>query len=609
NFGTVPVPCTSGFYETLFHGDQPPSEDCQYAVQAILQTRTQNQLDNYELNLQGGLFDLPAGQVRSAVGFQWRRNRAQFNPDILQSTASFTDQVIGVYPTGYMDAGIITRDVYGELLIPVVRDLPFAKSIELEVGGRHSNYSVTDETWTYKINGSWMVNDSLRFRGGYNRATRAPNLGELFLNLQEVFTGGGTFGDPCGLRSNSPFGAGGAAPDPVLLPGEEETKLASGQTAEGAYSTYLICRAQMGTAGANAFYNQDNGGGGATGGGFAWIYQEGNPNLDSEKADTWTAGFVYTSRSSNPWLRGLSAAVDWWKVDIEDAIQLFSIDYARYLCYGGPLVTNETEAAERAATQACRNVGRNPTSGGATTMLLRYDNLATISTSGIDVALNWVGQLSELGFGNAPGRVGLNIQSTILDYYKTKTSPLNFDVETDWKGSLGPTLSGTNGGAYDFRLNVGLSYFLNDKSISLRWRYLPSVWGTGKAVENAIIANNNAVANGEKDGVILSYTPTTARKVGDYSVFDLSGTWDINSSVTLRAGIDNLFDIKPRITGATAGYPGGTDLNAVCSVAQQERGCQNPNAYSLPSTGAGTTNAGYYDTLGRRFFLGVKARF
>src|SRR5690606_26903933 len=188
NFGTVPVPCTSGFYETLFHGDQPASPDCQYAVQAILQTRTQNQMDNYELNLQGGLFDLPAGQVRSAVGFQWRRNDAQFNPDILQSTASFTDQVIGVYPTGYMDAGIITRDVYGELLIPIVRDLPFAKSIELEVGGRHSNYSVTDETWTYKINGSWMVNDSLRFRGGYNRATRAPNLGELFLNLQEVFT-------------------------------------------------------------------------------------------------------------------------------------------------------------------------------------------------------------------------------------------------------------------------------------------------------------------------------------------------------------------------------------------------------------------------------------
>ena len=241
-------------------------------------------------------------------------------------------------------------------------------------------------------------------------------------------------------------------------------------------------------------------------------------------------------------------------------------------------------------------------------MLLRYDNQSTISTSGIDIALNWFGQLSDIRFGSAPGGIGLNIQSTVLDYYKTKTSPFAFDVETDWKGSLGPNMSGTNGGAYDFRLNAGLSYLLNNKSLSLRWRYLPSVWGAAKATENAVIANNEAVAAGA-EGVILSYTPSTARKVKSYSVLDLSGSWDINQNLTLRAGIDNLFDVLPRITGASAGRPDGTDLSAVCSVAQQELGCQNPNSYSLPSTGAGSTNPGYYDVLGRRFFIGLKARF
>ena len=60
------VPCTSGFYETIFNGDAVPSADCQYAVQAPLQTRTQNQQDIFELNLQGGLFDLPAGELRAA---------------------------------------------------------------------------------------------------------------------------------------------------------------------------------------------------------------------------------------------------------------------------------------------------------------------------------------------------------------------------------------------------------------------------------------------------------------------------------------------------------------------------------------------------------------
>jgi hypothetical protein len=87
--------------------------------------------------------------------------------------------------------------------------------------------------------------------GGYNKATRAPNLGELFLNTQEFFGTGGAFGDPCGARSNAPYGAGGVAPDPI--PGNPATEttpqLASGQTLAGAQSAYLICQAMMTTQG------------------------------------------------------------------------------------------------------------------------------------------------------------------------------------------------------------------------------------------------------------------------------------------------------------------------------------------------------------------------
>src|SRR5690606_35530499 len=100
-FGAGDYTCGSGFYDTLFSGDQPLTEDCFNAVSANLQTRTENTQDIMELNLQGSLFELPAGEVRTAVGYQKRRNTAKFNPDILQSQDSFTDQVIGVYPTGY----------------------------------------------------------------------------------------------------------------------------------------------------------------------------------------------------------------------------------------------------------------------------------------------------------------------------------------------------------------------------------------------------------------------------------------------------------------------------------------------------------------------------
>ncbi|MET0279879.1 MAG: TonB-dependent receptor [Steroidobacteraceae bacterium] len=609
NFGTVPAKCTTGFYETIFLGDRPASEDCQYAVRATLQTRTQNQQDNAELNFQGGLFELPAGQVRGAVGFQWRRNKAQFNPDILQSTASFTDQVIGVYPTGYLDAKLIARDVYGELLVPIITDAPFAKKVELELGGRFSDYTVTDSTTTYKALLNWEFNDWVRVRGGFNRATRAPNMGELFLNLQEVFGGGGTFGDPCGLRSNSPFGAGGAAPDPQLTAGEPQTQLASGQTAAGAQSTYLICRAQMGQVAADYLYGgpglpQGQNAGGATGGGFAWTFQKGNPDLDSETADTWTAGLVFTSRSGNPWLSGINVAFDWWKVDIKDAIQQYSVDYARYLCYGVTQVTTAAEAAAQAATEACTNVGRDTTQGGATTMLLQYDNQATIKTSGYDIAVNWSAMLADIGLP-VPGRFGVNVQSTILNEYKTKQSPFAFDVVTDWKGSLGPTLTGTNAGAYSYRVNTSFNYSLNNKNVSLRWRHLPSVWGAAIATERAVIANNESVVAGGP-GVVLSYTPSTAYKVRSYDMLDLSFNWSINDMLSMRFGADNFLNLQPRLTGRTRGRPVGTDLAAVCNGAP---GCQTPTTYSLPSSGLGSTSPGYYDVLGRRYFLGLKARF
>ena len=616
-FGSATITCGTGFYDTLFKADVRASADCNFAVEAQLQTQQTNEQDIAELNFQGGLFNLPAGQVRAAAGMEYRANRSAFTPDILQSTASFTDQVIGVYPTSYMDAGTYVMDYYGELLVPVLSDLPFLKKLELELGGRYSDYKDTDSTVTYKINANIEFNDWLRLRGGYNRATRAPNLGELFLSTQEVFTiGGNNFGDPCGVRSNAPYGAGGTSADPIMGPGEAAPVIAKGSTPESRASTRMICEAQMGSAGATQFYTVADApaGGGA---GFNWLLQQGNPDLESEVADTWTAGFVFSSPWTNPLASGLQASIDWWKVDIDDAIQQYSVDYARYRCYGTNIVTTAAEAAAQAATTECGLVGRNTSSGGAQTVLLAYDNQATISTSGIDLAMSWSAALGDMGLESIPGRLGVNVTAGFLDYYKTKQSPTSYDVETDWKGSLGPNLTGTNGGAYDYRLNMGLTYSLPRLSFSLRWRYLPSVLPVAKASENAVIANNKRVAGGG-EGIVLSYTPTTVKKVPAYDIFDLSMGWVINDKLSLRAGIDNLFNTSPAITGASSGYPYDptltaaqnlTNRQAVCNTEQEALGCTDPAGYSLQNPGYGLTNGGYYDTLGRRAFVGLKMTF
>jgi len=602
-FGAGDVTCTSGFYATYFQGDQPLSNDCFQAVNATLQTRTHNEQNIIEANFQGPVFELPAGEVRAAAGYQSRRNAGQFNPDILQSQVSFTDQVIGVYPTGSLDADTSVDDYYVEALIPVLQDKPAFQRLELELGARYSDYEHTDAENTYKALINWQVNDILRFRGGFNRATRAPNLGELFLNPQEIFTGGGQFGDACGVRSNSPYGAGGAGNDPVLGTGESNPPpIAAGQTAAGAQSTRLICEALMGgpgSSGANQFYNLNNAPA-ATGGGFAWVLQKGNPNLVSETADTLTWGLVASLANNMTW------SFDWYKVEVEDAIMLYSLTYAGWRCFGANQVTNATEAAAAAATPGCQLVPRDLNNGAPLNAQLSYDNQATIKTSGMDVAWNWS---RPLGAAN----LGFNLQATILDYYRTKTSPAPFDVDTDWAGSLGPTLTGTNAGAYDYRLFGSVNYARPNWNVALRMRYLPSVFTAQYASQQAIKQNNADVSAGGA-GILLSYTPTTEYESNDYSIFDLSFGVNVTDSLSLRGGITNLFDTEPEVVGASTGYAVGTNLPGVCAGLGSPPGCQNPLAYSLEGAAGGVPaggnyQPGYYDTLGRRFFVGMSLRF
>jgi outer membrane receptor protein involved in Fe transport len=366
-----------------------------------------------------------------------------------------------------------------------------------------------------------------------------------------------------------------------------------------------------------AYYGTTNAATPGPGGGFAWLLQHGNPDLESEVADTWTAGIVMTSHAENPWLSGISATIDWYKVDINNAIQQYSTDYAAYLCYGAVLVTTPAEAATQAASRQCQNTARNTATGGPTNALIEYSNQATIKTSGLDIGINWIVGFGDVGLDKVPGRFGINMQASFLDYYKTKTSPASFDVETDWKGTFGPTLAGTNGGSYDYRLFTTFSYILEDMSFGLTWRHLPSIWSARHAGEDAIIANNKAVKAGAP-GIILSYTPSPEIKAGSYDVMDFSFNWNINKTLSLRAGISNLFDVDPSVTAETKGYPfdptktqaaNTAALAAVCSAEAKALGCQSPTTFSLASTGAGSTNGGYYDTIGRQYYLGLKARF
>lgn len=577
-FGIATATCASGMYNILFN-NVAPSADCLAAIAAPLQTMNITKQDQVEFDLSGSLFKLPAGDLKFAVGGDYRRDQNVFNPDILQSYGSFIDQSVGLYAEPYQNNFEDVKEGYAELEIPLLADLPLIKSFTFNPGARWSTYSTGSSGWTYKFMGDYAVNDWIRLRGGYNLAVRAANLGELFQGKTQLYTGPGTqYGDPCSLLSTAPFGAGGA--NRLNIGGAPATASTTTPLANGAapiaavnpnaQSAYLICRATMGTT-ANQFYDdpsqaQPN----PAPSGIGFVNVQGNPNLIPETAKTYTAGVVLRSPFQSDWIRSLTISVDYYKIHIDNAIQYTAPDYVYQQCLAGATVTTAAQAAAYVAgnpyCQSNTGVFRSST-GGQFSTNTPDANLATIDTSGVDLSLDWRIPLSLIR-KSLPGTFSVSVNSTFLGNYDTINAP-GAPVQK-WYGTLGPTLTGTNPGAYRYKINTSFGYTVGPASFTLNWRDLPQV--------NAAVSNNTA---GNRT------LPTSG-----YDVFDLNAQFLLPHGLTLRAGMSNIFDKQPPTTGSTIPFVNSAGVITTLAV-----------------SGTGSTNSNYYDVMGRRFYVGLKARF
>jgi outer membrane receptor protein involved in Fe transport len=519
-----------------------------------------------EFDTQGTLFHLPAGDLKFALGADYRDNSDQYTPDILQSVVSFLDQVAGVYPTAYMNAATSAREGYGELSVPVVGGLPLVKNFSLELGARYSTYTAQDRLtglkiqpkggWTYKVLGDWSLTDWARLRGGYNLAVRTPNVGELFLGKQEVFAAGAAtaYGDPCSTAATAPFGANPAT---------------NTNGAAGATSAMLICSALMTPTGASVFYSSFQTPGAPSP--FGFVEQEGNPNLKPETAKTWTAGIVLSSPWKNPWTTGLRASVDWYFIRLTNAIEFNSVDNVKAACLTQGPATTLAEGEVIAATPACQLLSRNPGTGAEAPTTIVYSNLATISTSGWDIQIDWGVTPADVGLSSIPGRVQLSLLANYLDFFNSQSAPNT--PWNQWAGTLGPSLTGTNAGAFKYRTNTTLTYLIGPATISLNWRWLPRIHSLNWAQPGPCFHSTTGAG---------CFQDTRATHQ-----FDLATTYTLRHNYVMRFGINNLFDVEPPTTGAQNAIPG----------------------FSVSSSGAGTTNESLYDALGRRFYVGIEAKF
>lgn len=126
-------------------------------------------------NVQGSLFALPGGNLSVALGGEYRKERAVSEVDAV-SAASLWDYGNPKSLRGSYDV----KEVYGELSAPLLRDVAFARSLELTAAARYTDYSTSGGVTTWKLGGDWEPVDGIRLRVTRSRDIRAANISELF---------------------------------------------------------------------------------------------------------------------------------------------------------------------------------------------------------------------------------------------------------------------------------------------------------------------------------------------------------------------------------------------------------------------------------------------
>ncbi|MES2033013.1 MAG: TonB-dependent receptor [Pseudomonadota bacterium] len=398
---------------------------CRAYASVVAKNRTTIESNFAQVVLTGPAFELPAGEVGVAAGAEYRSYDYKFLPD----SALQPGEVAGFNGSPPLNGYLDFYDLFGEVAIPLLKDLPYVQALDLTLGARFSDNNLTGADTSWKAELSWQPIESLRFRGSVQKAVRSPNVAELFSaageDNPEVF-------DPC----NANLESGAANPDrsPAIL---------------------ALCNAQAAALGlgSQAGYNQSAAQISAVTG--------GNPDLQPETADTYTFGAVWRPGFESSLFSNFSISLDYYSIEIEDVVASSDPSVIVNRCYNLQDSANPTLDANN---PWCQLFSRSPGSFEIVDLQEISLNQAVLSTSGWDLSINWQTDLEAMGLW---GRLGVNVQANLVDKYESQTS--NADPVLDYAGTIG-----TLPGEYlpEFRANVNLSYDIGDFGADLRIRYL-----------------------------------------------------------------------------------------------------------------------------------------
>jgi outer membrane receptor protein involved in Fe transport len=435
-------------------------------------------------------FELPGGPIQFAAGGEYRWEKSQttlsdedlgiledgsFIGDVSSNvTLNFDDQVQQFNSGGSFDVG----EIFGEIRLPILADRPFFHELSVEAAARYADYSTVGGAFTWNIAGTWAPIPDFRVRGSYSRAIRAPNVSELFDPAIAA-----TFrpSDPCNISDLNERIADG-------VPNAQARKdnCAAALTALGVdpntFEDPLTAR-----------FPGTNG---------------GNPDLQEERAKTWTVGGLIQPR----FIPGLTLSADYYSIEITDAIGLVDQQVIVDNCYDLPSFPNN---------QYCGFFDRRASDGGFSFMRREQLNFSRIETSGVDMTAAYNFDLGSHGFGI---RVTANWTEKLNRFF----DPENPEFVNPGLQELGaPEWAG-----------VGSFTWTSPGGFSATWR--------SQYVGTQAVAGVIQIESIESDFGAAGFAP-------DYWIHDISASFTWNEGFEIYGGINNLGDAKPYL--ASSAYP------------------------------------------------------
>jgi outer membrane receptor protein involved in Fe transport len=375
-------------------------------------------------NVTGTLFEAPGGDAKLALGLERRSERSEEKYSEASRAGNNFGNALSDTSGRYS-----VWEAYGESVVPLISGRTGIDYLGVEAAARYGDYSTVGDVFSWKFGVEYAPIEDVRMRAVFSRATRAPNIAELYAGLSQTFPSG--LSDPCeGVTATT---AGALAQYCRSIPGIAQTI------------------AQQGV-----FEYDDN-----TDRQSIEGFDGGNADLKQEKADTLTVGFVFRPSM----LPGFSATIDYFDIEIEDAIT----NIPRQTIIDECTTSFGTSAVCPLLTREPANPVRPRTAGTVFQVDSLPVNAAKIETAGIDVAMRY---RRDLGF--MPGLADVGLAWTYLD--KLTLQPLaSLPVENNL-GQLNG--DGRLGAGFKNRANLSLGYEIGSLRVSWRMNYLSSIQDT-----------------------------------------------------------------------------------------------------------------------------------